>query len=112
MGIETIIAVVGLAVSAASTGYEVSASRDAAANQKDAAHKQEKAVRDQNAALNQTRQQQEATNATRMARLRQRALLGSSGSDQTIGTSPLGLLTPAGATGGTSGTGGLTTMGQ
>lgn len=95
MGIET-IALIGLAVSAASTAYEVKGSRDAAADAKDNQRKQEAAVRGQNQKLADEQAANDATMAARSARTRQRALLAGQGGSDTIATSPLGLAGGAG----------------
>ncbi len=99
MGIETVIAIAGLAVAAAGTGAEVKSSQDAKAAAKDTQNEQEQAVRDQNAQLASEQQKNDATMAAKSARMRQRALLaGSQGNASTIATSPLGLA-PTAATG-------------
>jgi hypothetical protein len=99
MGIETVIAIAGLAIAAGGTAAEVKTSQDAKAAAKDTQHEQEAAVRDQNAQLASEQAKNDATLAAKSARMRQRALLaGSQGSASTIATSPLGLA-PAGANG-------------
>lgn len=102
MGVEVII---GLALAAASTAYEVKASRDAQADAKDASRKQEAAVRQQKAQLEETQKQTDATQAARIARARQ--LASTQAQDPTVATSPLGLAQTNGGT-----PGGYTKLGQ
>lgn len=92
VGIETALLIGGLVAAGVGTGVQVHQSQVAAGQAKDAQHKQEAAVRQQQSALADQTAKNDATTAARTARLRQKALLGSmQGNDQTIGTSPLGL---------------------
>jgi hypothetical protein len=102
MGIETAIAIIGIAAAAAGTGAEVYSSQQAA-DKSDKARKDSEAMAKRNAAqLAETQNQNDATAAARLARLRQRAFLAISGqnNDQTIATSPMGLAATQGASGG------------
>lgn len=85
MGIETVVAIAGLAAAAASTGNEVYQSQRAEEKSDDAAAAQKKRINDLEA-------QQDATAAARTARLRQvAALAGKQGYGSTVATSPRGL---------------------
>jgi hypothetical protein len=101
MGIETAIAIIGIAAAAAGTGAEVYSSQQAA-DKSDKARKDSEAMAKRNAAqLAETQNQNDATAAARLARLRQRAFLANGqNNDQTIATSPMGLAATQGASGG------------
>lgn len=111
MGVDPFsLALIGLAITGATTGYQAKRGHDAKVQANHAQDEQEQAVRDQNAKLESDQSKLDATDAARQARVRQRALLAGSSSSQTIATSPLGLAQ------GTSGSapvgGGLKTLGQ
>jgi hypothetical protein len=92
MGIETAVAIAGIAASAVGTGagiYTAVDSRDQAAA---ASRAQARDARKRQMELENAQASNDATAAARMARMRQRALIaGNQGYDQTIATSPLGL---------------------
>lgn len=105
MGIETIIAIGALAATAAATGEQVHQSQVAKADTKDAKRDAEGAARAQEAKLQNAKLQTDATQAARVARMRQQAAVGASaGYDSTIATSPLGLSGGTGAVAGSTGT--------
>ena len=100
MGIETILAIGGLALAAAGTGAQVAASRDASRDSRDARRDQENAMRQRTAQLDEAQKANDATAAARLARMRQRAALSANtGYDQTIATGPMGLAATQAATG-------------
>jgi hypothetical protein len=89
MGIE---AIVGLAIAAAGTGYQIHSSREAARESKDVRRDQAYQAGRRQAELSEAQQANDATAAARLARLRQRAALASNTDyGDTIKTGPMGL---------------------
>ena len=90
MGVETIIALAGVAVAAAGTGATVYQGQKQADIAKDAAKDQSLEAMRQRESLAEKQRQEEATRTAQTAKLRQR-ISGSEGKKSTVLTAPLGL---------------------